>query len=89
MWAQQDSIRVADSLKSTFNVRDPAEEALQDSIVLTEEEMFAGEGIRNQYYIIIGAFGMCFKDVRIVSGPNMFNNFIVWQSGDFFANEGI
>lgn len=56
LWAQQDSIRVADSLKSTLNVRGLAEEALQDSIVLTEEEMLSGEGVRNQYYIIIGAF---------------------------------
>ena len=45
MWAQQDSIRVADSLKNTLIVRD-----------LAEEEMLSEEGIRNQYYIIIGTF---------------------------------
>ena len=56
MWAQQDSIRVADSLKNTLIVRDLAEEVFQDSIVLSEEEMLSEEGIRNQYYIIIGTF---------------------------------
>ncbi len=56
MWAQQDSIRVADSLKSTLHVRDLAEEALQDSIVLSEEEMLSEEGIRNLHYIIVGTF---------------------------------
>ena len=45
MWAQQDSIRVADSLKNTLIVRD-----------LAEEEMLSEEGIRNQYYIIVGTF---------------------------------
>ena len=56
LWAQQDSIRVADSLKNTLIVRDLAEEVFQDSIVLSEEEMLSEEGIRNQYYIIIGTF---------------------------------
>lgn len=56
MWAQQDSIRVADSLKNALIVRDLAEEVFQDSIVISEEEMLSEEGVRNQYYIIIGTF---------------------------------
>jgi hypothetical protein len=56
LWAQQDSVRVADSLNSTLIVRDPPEAALQESNDLAEEEMLSGEGVRNQYYIIIGTF---------------------------------
>lgn len=56
MWAQQDSIRVADSLKNALIVRDLAEEVFQDSNVISEEEMLSEEGVRNQYYIIIGTF---------------------------------
>lgn len=56
MWAQQDSLRVADSLKNALIVRDLAEEVFQDSNVISEEEMLSEEGVRNQYYIIIGTF---------------------------------
>ena len=56
LWAQQDSMRIADSLKSNLLVSEYAEEALEDSIVLTEEKMLTGEGIGNQYHIIIGTF---------------------------------
>ena len=56
LWAQQDSMRIADSLKSNLIVSDFAEEALEDSILPTEEEMLTGEDLRNQYHIIIGTF---------------------------------
>jgi hypothetical protein len=53
--AQQDSIRVADSLKRIENRLRAAEEARLDSIRLAEEEKQAYEA-RNKYNIIVGAF---------------------------------
>ncbi|MDP4221930.1 MAG: hypothetical protein Q8868_01345 [Bacteroidota bacterium] len=53
--AQQDSIRVADSLKRIENRLKAIEEARLDSIRLAEEEKQAYEA-RNKYNIIVGAF---------------------------------
>jgi hypothetical protein len=53
--AQQDSIRVADSLKRVENRLKAIEEARQDSIRIAEEERQAYEA-RNKYNIIVGGF---------------------------------
>ena len=53
--AQQDSIRVADSLKRVENRLRALEEARMDSIRLAEEERQAFEA-RNKYNIIVGSF---------------------------------
>lgn len=53
--AQQDSVRVADSLKRVENRLRAIEEARQDSIRLAEEEKAAYEA-RNKFNIIVGSF---------------------------------
>jgi hypothetical protein len=58
LWAQQDSIRVADSLKRIEIETNVVEEIHQDTLVKADKEeypVFAGD-IRNKYYIIIGSF---------------------------------
>ena len=56
MWAKHDSIRVADSLKSTLVLNDPAGETLQDSITFTEQETLSETGIGYKFYLIAGSF---------------------------------
>jgi hypothetical protein len=53
--AQQDSVRVADSLKKVENRLKAIEEARLDSIRLAEEERAAYEA-RNKFNIIVGSF---------------------------------
>jgi hypothetical protein len=53
--AQQDSIRVADSLKRVENRLKAIEEARLDSIMLAEEERQAYEA-RNKFNIVVGSF---------------------------------
>jgi len=53
--AQQDSIRVADSLKRVENRLRAIEEARLDSLILAEQERTANEA-RNKYNIVVGSF---------------------------------
>ena len=53
--AQQDSIRVADSLKRAENRLRAIEEARLDSLIQAEQERAAKEA-RNKYNIIVGSF---------------------------------
>jgi len=53
--AQQDSIRVADSLKRAENRLRAIEEARLDSLIQAEQERAANEA-RNKYNIIVGSF---------------------------------
>ena len=53
--AQQDSIRVADSLKRVENRLRAVEEARLDSLIQAEQEKAAYEA-RNKYNIIVGSF---------------------------------
>jgi len=53
--AQQDSIRVADSLKRVENRLRAIEEARLDSLIQAEQERAANEA-RNKYNIIVGSF---------------------------------
>jgi len=53
--AQQDSIRVADSLKRVENRLRAIEEARLDSLIQAEQERAADEA-RNKYNIIVGSF---------------------------------
>jgi len=53
--AQQDSIRVADSLKRVENRLRAIEEARLDSLIQAEQERAANE-TRNKYNIIVGSF---------------------------------
>jgi len=53
--AQQDSIRVADSLKRVENRLRAIEEARLDSLLLAEQERTANEA-RNKYNIVVGSF---------------------------------
>ncbi|MGD0756235.1 MAG: SPOR domain-containing protein [Bacteroidales bacterium] len=58
LWAHQDSIRVADSLKRIKIKTKAVEEMLQDSLVKSDKEKhpeFARD-IRVTYYIIVGSF---------------------------------
>ena len=58
LWAQQDSIRVADSLKRIDVETKVVEEIRQDSLVKSDKEkhpVFAGN-IRDTYFIIVGSF---------------------------------
>ena len=57
MWAQQDSIRIADSLRRTLIVVDTIDETLQDSLVISEEKIVIEEDTKNEYYLIVGAYG--------------------------------
>ena len=53
--AQQDSIRIADSLKRIENRRRAIEEARLDSVLKAEAEKAAFEA-RNRYNIVVGSF---------------------------------
>lgn len=53
--AQQDSIRVADSLKRVENRLSAIEEARLDSLIQAEREKIAIEA-RNKYNIVVGSF---------------------------------
>ncbi len=53
--AQQDSIRVADSLKRAENRLRAIEEARLDSLIQAEQERAANEA-RNKYNIVVGSF---------------------------------
>ena len=58
MWAKQDSIRVADSLKRIEVETKGVEEIQRDSLVKSDKEehpVSAGD-IRGSYYIIVGSF---------------------------------
>ena len=58
LWAQKDSIRVADSLKRIDIETKVVEEIRQDSLVKSDKEkhpVFAGN-IRDTYFIIVGSF---------------------------------
>lgn len=58
LWAKQDSIRVADSLKRIEIEPKGVEEIQRDSLVKSDKEehpVFAGD-IKDKYYIIIGSF---------------------------------
>ena len=58
LWAQQDSIRVADSLKRIDIETKVVEEIRQDSLVKSDKEkhpVFAGN-ISDTYFIIVGSF---------------------------------
>lgn len=43
-------------MKSTLIVVDNIDETLQDSLVISEEEMLTEEDTKNQFYIIVGAY---------------------------------
>ena len=53
--AQQDSIRIADSIKKVQNRLSAAEEAHLDSLIQAEEERMSFEA-RNKYNIVVGSF---------------------------------
>lgn len=53
--AQQDSIRIADSLKRIENRQRAIEEARLDSLIKAEAEKAASEA-RNKYNIVVGSF---------------------------------
>ena len=56
LWAQQDSIRVADSLANALIVADLVDETLQDSLAIPEEEILTEEDTKDKCYIIMGTF---------------------------------
>lgn len=56
LWAQMDSIRIADSLKNIVVVKDVAQDAKQDSVVKVVKENPSEAASRNMYYLIIGSF---------------------------------
>ena len=56
-WAQQDSIRFADSLKNTVVIKDVARDAKQDSVVKLVQEKASEPGSSKMYYLIIGSYG--------------------------------
>ena len=56
LWAEQDSIRVADSLKRVAIVKEVAEKTQQDSIVKLVKEKAPGKDLKNTFHIIIGSF---------------------------------
>jgi hypothetical protein len=56
LWAQKDSIRVADSLKNIMPVKDLAPEVKQDSVVKVIQEKPVEEVSSKMYYLIIGSF---------------------------------
>lgn len=55
-WAQQDSIRVSDSLKSAAVIEGAIDDAVQDSSGISEDVLPTEEGTKNQYYIIVGTY---------------------------------
>ncbi len=57
LWAQQDSIRVADSLKQTAVVKDVSQVTKLDSVVKVVKENPPEAGNKKMYYLIIGSFG--------------------------------
>lgn len=56
LWAQQDSIRVADSLKRVDMITKDTVEKQSESVIEYDEEKIPGESMPNKYYIIIGSF---------------------------------
>jgi hypothetical protein len=55
-WAEQDSVRVADSLNRIMAERNTFKKTLTDSIMSLEEKSQPGSAIRSSYQIIIGSF---------------------------------
>lgn len=58
LWAQEDSIRVADSLKRTVIVVDNIDDTPQVSLSFYEEEVLTSEDPKNQYYVIVGTYSI-------------------------------
>jgi hypothetical protein len=56
LWAKQDSIRVADSLKRTLVVTSDTFGVRSVTIDNSEEVIISGENTKNQFFIIIGSF---------------------------------
>jgi cell division septation protein DedD len=57
LWAQQDSIRIADSLKNNVVIKDVARDAKQDSVVKPVQDKASKAARSKMYYLIIGTFG--------------------------------
>jgi hypothetical protein len=53
---QQDSIRIADSLKRVVSVTKANEETQSDYVVKFEKEKIFGGDVRKMYYIIVGSY---------------------------------
>jgi 2-methylisocitrate lyase-like PEP mutase family enzyme len=54
--AQQDSIRVADSIKRAINRQKAIEEARLDSLIRAEQEKAAYEASMKKFNIVVGSF---------------------------------
>lgn len=56
LWAQQDSIRVADSLKRAMVIEGTIDDTVQDFLVIPEEEILTEEASKDRFHLIVGTY---------------------------------